>query len=259
MEVNLLTGERLDYVNDKLSLIQRSDGLTFGTDALLLAGYISAGGKIGLELGSGTGIISLLLLTRDKLAGITAVEVQSTYAALSERNAALNGLADRLCVLNQDIRELPSGEEYDVVFTNPPYMKTDSGLRNAKDEKNAARHEVFGGIVDFVRCARKKLKYGGSFYAVYRTDRLTDLIFAMKSEKIEPKRITPVYADTESEPSMVLVEGRYGGGTGLYMTKPLILYKDASHKEYTSDMEYILENGSFPHIYYNRGTRNGRK
>ena len=241
--------ERLDEVNDALSLIQRTDGLTFGTDALLLAGYVATHGAVGAELGGGSGIISMLLLTRGKLSRVTSYEVQEYYASLIERNAEYNKLSDILHAVQADVRDLRATEVCDVVFTNPPYMKANAGKNNERDEKAIARHELCGTIADFCRAARKLLKYGGAFYAVYRPDRLTDLIAAMREEGLEPKRMTFVHADTESEASMVLVEAKRGGKSGMHLTPPLIIYKDASHKEYSDDMKYIMENGSFPKGY----------
>jgi tRNA1(Val) A37 N6-methylase TrmN6 len=241
--------ERCDYVNDNLKLIQDTDGLTFGTDALLLAGYINGKHKCGLELGSGTGIISMLLLTRDKVEKVVALEVQEEYAHLTNRNVALNCLSDRMECVCTDLRDYKSECEFDLIYTNPPYMKNDSGKRNLTEKKNIARHEVHGDIYDFCKTARKMLKFGGKFAAVYRTDRLVDLIDAMRQSKIEPKRMTLVYADTDSEPSMALVEGKAGGRSGLLVTKPLTIYRDKSHKEYSDDMNYIMENGSFPSDY----------
>ncbi len=241
--------ERCDYVNDKLRLIQETDGLTFGTDSLLLAGYINGKYKSGCEFGSGSGIISMLLLTRSKLDKTVAIEVQEEYARLTERNAELNGLSDRLSVFHSDIREYRSPVEFDLVYTNPPYMKTDSGRQNLLDKKNIARHEVCGKIEDFCKCARKMLKFGGNFAAVYRTDRLIDLIDAMRRSGIEPKRLTLVHADLDSEPSMALIEGKAGGKSGLLLTKPLIIYSDKDHKSYSDDMNYIMENGSFPSAF----------
>lgn len=242
----MLDGERLDEVNDKLSLIQKTDGLTFGTDALLLASYINSRGARGLELGSGSGIISLLLLTREKLSKATALEVQAEYAELTCRNAALNRLEGRLTALECDLRDFVPKESYDVVYTNPPYMKTDSGRANVLSKKNIARHEVHGTILDFCACAARSLKYGGSFACVYRPDRLIDLISEMRRERLEPKRMTFVHADRSSRASMVLIEARLGGGASLDLTSPLIIYEDAEHKKYTSDMDYIMEHGSFP-------------
>jgi tRNA1(Val) A37 N6-methylase TrmN6 len=244
--MEIFENERIDEVNDDLKLIQKTKGLTFGTDALLLAGYINGKFNTGIELGGGSGIISMLLLTRGKLSLATCLEVQEEYYELMRRNAELNRLTDRLIPVHTDIRDYRPAGEVDIVFSNPPYMKTDSGRANVIGAKNAARHEVFGGIADFCRAAAKMLKFGASFAVVYRQDRLCDLIYAMRESKLEPKRMTFVHADRGSEPSMVLIEARYGGKCGMKVTRPLIIYEDKEHKAYGADMEYIMENGVFP-------------
>lgn len=245
-------GERIDEVNDKIKLIQKTDGLTFGTDALLLAGYIGGKSMRGLELGSGSGIISFLLVTREKLAHATALEVQADYARLTERNAKLNSLSDKMDILNLDLRDYKSGEIFDIVYTNPPYMTVSGGAKNTVSAKNLARHEVMGNIEDFCKCAASSLKYGGKFAVVYRPDRLTALLAAMAKYKLEAKRITFVHADTDSESSMVLIEAKKGGRCDAKLTAPLIIYKDTMHREYTSDMNYIMEHGSFPDKFYKK-------
>ena len=241
--------ERLDEVNDKLTLIQKPDGLTFGTDALLLAGYVSGKFGRGCELGGGSGIISMLLVTRDKINTVTVYEVQKEYADLIRRNAEHNRLEDRISAEHKDIRELTADEDCEIAFTNPPYMKCDSGAQNATDAKTIARHEICGDIRDFCKAAAKKLKFGGSFYAVYRPDRLSDIMAAMRECKLEPKRMTFVHADTEKESSMVLIEAKRGAKSGMMLTPPLMIYTDTSHSEYSSDMNHIMENGSFPKKY----------
>ena len=241
--------ERSDFVNDKLRLIQQTDGLTFGTDALLLAGYVMGKYSFGCEFGSGSGIISMLLTSREKVDNATAVEVQEEYANLTARNAELNGLSQKISAVHCDLREYKPSREFDIIYTNPPYMKTDSGRANNLEKKNIARHEVCGDISDFCMAAKKMLKFGGSFVVVYRPDRLCDLIDAMRRNGLEPKRMTFVHADTKSEPSMVLVEAKKGGKCGLLLTCPLIIYSDKSHTQYTEEMNYIMENGSFPSAY----------
>lgn len=238
--------ERIDEVNDKLKLIQKPEGLTFGTDALLLAGYVSGLNMRGLELGAGSGIISFLLLTRGKISSATALEVQEDYAALTKRNAELNGLVENINTVNIDLRKYKCEKEFDIVYTNPPYMSVSSGRANSLSAKNLARHEVMGDIGDFCACASRSLKYGGKFAVVYRPDRLTDLLRAMSDASLEAKRITFVYADTESESSMVLIEAKRGGKCGAKLTAPLIIYRNREHKAYTDDMNYIMDNGSFP-------------
>jgi len=241
--------KRLDEVNDSLSLIQDTEGLTFGTDALLLAGYIGKGYKLGLELGGGTGIISMLLLSRGKLERCICAEIQKEYAELIRENAAHNSLEDRLECINADIRE-HRFPECDIVYTNPPYMKADTGKRNITDKKNIARHEVNGSILDFCMAAKRSLKFGGTLAVVYRPDRCMDLLAAMREAGIEPKRMTFVHADTASEPSMMLVEGKRGGKSGMRVTAPLIIYRDRTHTAYGEDMEYIMENGIFPDNFF---------
>ena len=149
--MTLYENERKDYVNDSLSLIQKTEGLTFGTDALLLAGYISGKYETAVELGGGSGIISMLLLTRSKVNKCTAVEVQAEYAELIKRNAALNGLDSRLFAAAADIRDFKTEAEVELVFTNPPYMKATSGKANMLSAKNIARHEICGDIYDFMK------------------------------------------------------------------------------------------------------------
>ncbi len=255
----LCENERLDRVNDDIALIQRHDGLTFGTDALLLASYIEKGARCALEIGGGTGIISLLCLSREKFRNVVCCEIQEVFADIIERNARLNGLEDRLRVECCDIRNFTAQKQFDAVFTNPPYMKSTGGKANESAGKNIARHEIYGDIGDFCASVRKNLKFGGKFYAVYRPDRISDLIFAMKSCGVEPKRLTFVHADADSIPSMVLVEGRMGGGDGAKVTKPLLIYTDKTHKTESADMRYILEKGSFPDAFSVRkqGDANG--
>ncbi len=241
--------EICDEVNDSIRLIQRKKGLKFGTDALLLAGYIKNGYKNGVELGAGTGIITMLLLTRNKLHSAECLEVQPLYAELVERNARLNQLDNRMKSVLTDIRDYSKNEEFDLCYTNPPYMKTDSGKSNLEEEKQIARHEVKGDIYDFVKKAGRLLKYGGTFAAVYRPDRMTDLIYAMRDAGIEAKRMTLVYATLDSEPCMLLVEAKKGGKCGLKLTKPFIIHKSKENKEYTEDMQFVMDNGAFPKEY----------
>ena len=247
--MELKTNERLDYVNDDIELIQNTDGLTFGTDALLLAGYIGGRYQDAVELGGGTGIISMLLLARGKVNRINCVEIQEEFAELINRNAEHNGFADRLNAICSDVREYRPEKECELVFTNPPYMKTTSGKSNLDDKKNIARHEVAGSIYDFCLYGSKMLKFGGTFAAVYRPDRLIDLIDAMRKSALEPKRITFVHANEKSEPSMVLVEAKKGGKCGLRLTRPLLIYKNTDNKEYSEEMNFIMEYGSFPKAY----------
>ena len=227
-DVTLLSDERIDEVNESLRLIQKKKGLTFGTDAYLLAAYIRPMGKAhAVDLGSGTGILPLLLASRNKAAKIHAVEIQPAFAELIARNAALNGFSDRIFPICADVRDLTPayfGGEVDLVLSNPPYMKCDAGKRNAWDEKYIARHEVMGTVSDFCAAAGRLLRYGGRFVSVLRPDRLTDLIDALRRADLEPKRMTFVHSDGDAEPCIVLTEAVKGGAPSLRVTPPLMLY-----------------------------------
>ena len=224
----LFEDERLCEVNDHISLISKEDGLTFGTDAFLLAAFVKARPRgVAVELGAGTGIISLLLAGRNRFRTIHAVEVQKDFAHLAQRNARLNHMEDRVFVHHGDLRELRAedlGGEAEVVFANPPYMRTYTGKRNESDRKYIARHEVFGGIEDFCRSASRLLKHGGDFYCVYRPDRLSDLMESLRSNRLEPKIMVFVHADGASEPSSVLISAKKGGASGMRILPPLLLH-----------------------------------
>lgn len=234
MPYSVESDERLDYVNEKITLIQKNDGLTFGTDAFLLAAYTDPKPcGVAAELGAGTGIISLLCAARERFSKIYAFEIQKDFADIAERNAEYNKLDDKVKVICKDVRECSARDterEVDAVFANPPYMKTDSGKRNESDRKYIARHEVCGDIGDFCRAAFKLLKHGGKFYCVWRPDRLTDLVCAMRDNRLEPKKMTFVYADSKSEPSMVLVSAIKGGASGMRVSAPLLLYKEGTRQ-----------------------------
>ncbi len=228
----LLPDERLNQVNERISLIRKKDGLTFGTDAYLLASFIRANKKgTALELGTGTGIISLLCAARERFAKIYALEIQEDFATLSARNVLLNRMEERVFVRHADIREEQPknfGGEMDVVFANPPYMKTDSGYRNESDWKYIARHEVCGSICDFCHAASRFLKHGGKFYVVWRPDRLSELMSALREYRLEPKTMVFVHGDSEAEPSVVLTCAVKGGACGMHILPPLFLHEKES-------------------------------
>lgn len=228
-DIQINQDERLDNVNESLRIIQKKNGLTFGTDAYMLAAFMRPEKHArAAELGSGTGIISLLCAARDRFAHIDAYEIQSEFAELGQRNITLNGMADNINQYCSDIRAIPSDKNgsYDVVFSNPPYMKSGHGERCAHDMKTIARHEESGGIEDFCATAARLLKYGGKFYCVYRPDRLVDLIAAMRAHKLEPKRMTFIQPDATAAASIVLIEAKSGASSSLKLTPPLIIYRD---------------------------------
>ncbi len=249
LNVTLLPDERLDRVNEKIILIQKKDGLTFGTDAFLLAAFTKGNRKLrAAELGCGTGIISLLCAARNKFAHIDAFEIHPAFADIAERNTALNGLDGQISVKQVDIRLITSadtGGEVDIVFANPPYMRTDSGRRNDSEAKYIARHEVCGNIADFCSAAGRLLKHGGKFYCVFRPDRLTELICALSANRLAPKVLTFVHSRTGDEPSAVLVSASKGGAPALKVTAPLFIYKGETGTQMSDRAAKIYDTMSF--------------
>lgn len=233
-----------------LKIRENTDLLCVGTDSLLCAAYVRPSSKAkAVELGAGNGIISLLCLKRNKLASVNAVEIDPEAAELCRRNGDENGFSPRITVFCGDIRELLPSEHIgtSVVISNPPYMKTESGKECKSGQMENARHEHNGDIYDFCRAAARLLKTGGSFYAVYRPDRLPALTDALIQNRLSPKRMTFVYSDEFHSPSSVLIEARKDGGEAVYVTPPLILKRgDADSEELT----YIYENGSFPRKFF---------
>ena len=264
------TNERRDQVNENITLTQNAHGLTFGTDAYLLAAYVNSRAKSrAVDLGSGTGIIPLLCLTRNKFATCVAAEIQPSFCELIRQNAAENGMAQRLYVRAGDIRTLSAtdlGYEADIVTANPPYMTADAGAANLHEEKYIARHEVCGGIFDFCAAAARILKHGGKFYCVFRPDRLVDLIAALRAAHLEPKRMTFVHATYAASPSMVLVEATKGAAASLLLTPPLCLWEaDTDHPEKpaqpmipTTDSRYIYEHCGFPEGFLKTNRKSSR-
>lgn len=251
-DITLSGDERLDHVNENLTLIQRRNGLTFGTDAFLLSTFCRPARRAKCaDFGCGTGIIALLLAARGTYARIYGVEVQESFAELARKNAQISGFSDTVPVLCRDLRTLTPadfGGELDVIVANPPYMRVTSGFASPHDEKQIARHEVLGGIEDFARAAARCLKYGGKFYTVFRPDRLDSLLAALRVAGFAPKRMVFVHDHAAKEPSMVLTEAHLGGAEGLVILPPLILHESDGtgvKKELSPRAQAIYDTGVF--------------
>lgn len=205
-------------INNGIVIEEYEDGLLFGTDALLLSRFVKGGcGKNGVDIGCGSGVISLLLLSENKAANMTGIEIQEKYTTLSETNAKNNGFDTRFNCVNGDAR-FPKGlfetEKADFVVSNPPFMKANGGKFNATESKTIARHEEFLPAEDLCRAASFFLKYGGAFYVVYRPERVCTLITALKNNNLEPKRIEFLVSDDKKTPSLVFIEAKKGGAEG---------------------------------------------
>ncbi len=253
--------ERLDVVNEKLKLIQKKNGLKFGTDAYLLAAFVKKKKRTRLvELGGGTGIVSLLCLTKGKAESATVVEIQPDYCELIERNARMNGLTGSVSVVQDDVRTYtadPFEKAPTLVISNPPYMKTESGYKSSDTGMDIARRERFGRIEDFIACASRLLQTGGIFDTVYRPERLPDLFTALRQNRLEPKRMIVVYPDPDSSPSLVLVEAQKDAAPGLAVSRPLMTYRSSDSRVYSDDIQKVYDLCSTDFLFQKRERKAG--
>ena len=229
-EAVLLPGERLDDLErNGYRIIQNPEKFCFGMDAVLLSGWTRAGkGERVLDLGTGTGIIPILLAAKTQASYLAGLEIQKESADMARRSVMLNGLEGRVEILEGDIRhaaELWSAGSFDVVTSNPPYMKMSHGLKNPDLPKAIARHEILCSLEDVVREAAKLLRPGGHFFLVHRPFRLAEIFSEMARYHLEPKRMRLIYPFADREPNMVLIEGAKGGRPRMTVEKPLIVYR----------------------------------
>lgn len=231
MITDLMENERLDDLQrNGLKIIQKTDGFCFGMDAVLLSGFASVKpGERALDLGTGTGIIPLLLSAKTKGDHFTGLEVQTEIMKMAQRSVALNGLEKKIDIIQGDIKEASrifGAASFDVVTSNPPYMNDAHGLKNPGDVKAISRHEVLCTLEDVVREGTKALKPGGRFYMVHRPHRLAEIITVMRQYKLEPKRMKFVHPFADKDANMVLIEAVRGGGAWLKLEPPVIVYKE---------------------------------
>lgn len=230
MTINLKENERLDELQrNGYHIIQNPEKFCFGMDAVLLSGFARAkeGDRV-LDMGTGTGIIPILMEAKTKAAHLTGLEIQEESADMARRSVALNGLTDKIEIVTGDIKEADrifKSASFDVVTCNPPYMIGQHGLQNPDEPKAIARHEILCTLEDVISKGTKLLKPGGHFYMVHRPFRLAEIITTMTAYKLEPKRMQLVYPYVDKEPNMVLLEGVRGGKSRMTVEKPLIVYK----------------------------------
>ena len=231
MENSLKPGERIDDLQrNGYRIIQDENRFCFGMDAVLLSGFarVKKGDRV-LDLGTGTGIIPILLEAKTQGGHFTGLEIQPDSADMARRSVALNGLQEKIDIVTGDIKEaadLFGASSFDVVTTNPPYMIGQHGIANPDEAKAIARHEVLCTLDDILRESARLLKPGGHFFMVHRPFRLAEIICGMREYGIEPKRMKMVHPFIDKEPNMVLIEGTRGGKPRMTVEKPLIVYKE---------------------------------
>lgn len=226
----LREGERFDDLQTKgYEIIQHPGRFCFGIDAVLLSSFAKAkrGDRV-LDLGTGTGIVPILLESKNEGASYTGLEIQEESADMARRSVVYNRLEDKIRIVTGDIREaagLFGTASFEVVTVNPPYMTREHGVRNENDALYIARHEVCCTLEDVLREASKLLKYKGRLYMVHRPFRLAEIFVKMCAWGIEPKRMRLVCPYIDKEPNMVLIEGLRGGRPRITIEPPLVVYE----------------------------------
>lgn len=223
-------GERVDDLQIQgLELIQNSEGFCFGVDAVFLSDFARVKpGESVLDLGTGNGIIPILLSAKTEGKHFTGLEIQDKTADMARRSVAYNGLEDKVEIVTGDIKEaaeLFKPAFFDVITTNPPYMLAEHGLRNPDSSKAIARHEVLCSLDDILRESMKLLQDKGRFYMVHRPFRLTEIMIKMNYYKIEPKRIQFIHPYIDKEPVLVLIEGVRGARSRVTVEPPIVIYE----------------------------------
>ena len=228
--INLKSGERIDDLQrNGYRIIQNPERFCFGMDAVLLSSFAKAkpGEKV-LDLGTGNGIIPILMEAKTKGEKFFGLEIQEESADLARRSVALNGLEEKIGIVTGDMKEAVNifgDASFHVITMNPPYMTGNHGLVNPEDAKAIARHEITCSLEEMISQASKVLKSKGRFYMVHRPFRLAEIMSLMVKYHLEPKRMRLVYPYVDKEPNMVLIEGLKGGNSRITVEPPLIVYE----------------------------------
>lgn len=238
--MELKENERIDDLEfNGYKIIQNTDGFCFGIDSVLLSDYaknINSNSEV-LDLGTGTGILCILLCGKTKLKTITGIEIQKDVCDMAKRSIELNNLQDRCKIINEnilDIDKIYKKNSIDVIVTNPPYKKNNTGIKNDNEKKLISRHELTANLEDFIRISSILLKDKGEFYMVHRPERLVDIMFLMRKYKIEPKFMRFVCPYINKEPNILLIKGIKNAREFLKIEKNLYVYKE--NGQYTDEI-----------------------
>jgi len=232
----------------RLKVLQKKKGYRYTIDSVLLAHFVEPKKRDRIiELGAGSGVISLLLAFRNPGVRVTGLEIQADLADMAARSVSMNGLEERVKMICGDARkaaEFLETRSQDVAVFNPPYRKIGSGQVNPATEKALSRHEIAGSIADFLKAASHALEPGGRICMIYPCSRMVEAIHRMRAGKMEPKRLRMVHSKPGSRGDFILVEGMKGGGEELAVLPPLYIYKESDG--YSEELEELFRNLSDP-------------
>lgn len=239
--MKLKENERIDDLEYKnLKIIQNEKGFCFGIDSILISDFTKdiKNNSIGVDLGTGTGIISILLASKTNLAKIYGIEIQEDVADMASRSIRLNNLQDKIEIINTNIKNILNNnleeknkyakklirDNFDFIVTNPPYKKLNTGKINKSEYKYISRHEITANLEDFLQVSKYLLKDKGALYMVHRPDRLVDILTIMRKYKLEPKKLRFVYSMENKEPTLILIKAIKNANPFLKIEKPLFIY-----------------------------------
>ena len=243
MEIKLKDNERVDDLEYKnLKIIQNKNGFCFGIDSVLLSDFAKdiRNNSTVLDLGTGTGILGILLCAKTKLSKIYGIDIQEDVCEMASRSIKLNNLENKFEIINKNIKDLKHIFEentFDAIVSNPPYKKANSGLKNESKTKLVSRHEITASLEDFISISSKMLKNNGNLYMVHRPERLSDLFFLLKKYNLEPKKLRLVQSYYDSNPKLILVKATKNAKPFLNIESPLIIYN--KNGSYTSEILQI--------------------
>ncbi|WP_457679569.1 tRNA1(Val) (adenine(37)-N6)-methyltransferase [Thermovibrio sp.] len=240
-EVDLST-----FLNGKCKFYQFKKGFRFGTDTFLLADFVKVKGREKVvDLGTGCGVIPLLLLLKYPRLKAVGVDVLRENVELAVKNASLNGVLDRfqgVCLNVKDVKTAFKASSFDVVISNPPFIELGRGSISSGSLKAVARQEIKGKLEDFIRAASYLLKNKGKFYLLLPNQRFVDAIALCRSLNLEPKRLRFIYPEKGKEANLFLLEAVKGGGKGIVVEPPLVIYEDAVKRIYTNEVDRKYKN-----------------
>lgn len=229
------------FLNEKVLFYQRRDGFRFGTDTFFLTDFVRIkGDKSLVDLGTGCGVIPILLLLKHPLLKAVGIDVLEENVLLARRNAEVNGVADRfsaLCLNVKEVKEHFKAGRFDVAVSNPPFIEVERGGISLEKHRAVARQEITAKLEDFIRAASYLLKFKGRFYLLLPTVRFVDSIELLRRYRLEPKRLRFIQPERNREANLFLVEAVKGGGKGLAVEPPLVVYEDARRQIYTPEVE----------------------
>lgn len=232
--------ERIDRVpGTDYEIIQNSKKFSYGTDAIFLSEFANPKGIV-VDLGTGTGIIPIRIVGRKNVDKVYGIEIQKEVANMAKRSVELNGLEDKVEIIEMDLKDIPERfkkSSIDTVISNPPYMKSTDGDNNQDENFAISRHEIKCTLEDIIKIADYLLPPRGKFYMVHRPDRLVDILSLLRQYKLEPKYLKMVQSKSNSKPNLVLIESVKHANPELKFYNPLIVYNEDG--EYTEELKDI--------------------